>query len=136
MESLLRRCQEAGLRLTQPRRLVLKALSESTDHPNAEKLHARASQYDKNLAVATVYRTLHMLEDNGIIERHHFGEGTARYEQAMDVGHDHLIDVESGNILEFHSEKIQKLQEKIAKSFGYKLIGQKVELYCVPIKRK
>lgn len=130
---LLELCAEKGLRMTDQRRVVAQVLSESADHPDVEELHRRAHRVDPKISIATVYRTVRLFEEAGILTRHDFGDGRARYEQAPDEHHDHLIDARSGKVIEFQSEEIEKLQEKIARKLGYRLVGHRLELYGVPL---
>lgn len=134
-EALEEKCQQAGLKMTGQRRIIARVLGESDDHPDVETLYKRASDIDANISIATVYRTVKLLEESGIIERHDFGDGKARYEETSDEHHDHLIDVRSGRIIEFNNEKIEKLQEIIARELGYKLVGHRLELYGIPINK-
>ncbi|MEL6664129.1 MAG: Fur family transcriptional regulator [Pseudomonadota bacterium] len=126
-------CIEKGLRMTQPRRVIAKVLSDSDDHPDAEELHKRANAIDRSISLATVYRTVKLFEDYDIIARHDFRDGRARFEELPTDHHDHLIDVKSGEVLEFHNEEIERLQEEIAKKLGYKLVDHRLELYGVPL---
>lgn len=126
-------CIEKGLRMTQPRRIIAKVLSEADDHPDAEELHRRANGLDQSISLATVYRTVKLFEDYGIIERHDFRDGRSRFEEVPEEHHDHLIDVKSGQVIEFQNEEIERLQEEIAKSLGYKLVDHRLELYGVPV---
>ena len=126
-------CLAKGMRMTEQRRVIARVLSGSQDHPDVEQLHRRAAAVDDNISISTVYRTVKMLEDAGIIERHDFGDGRARYEQMPDEHHDHLIDLRSGHVIEFRSEEIEKLQEEIARRLGFKLRGHRLELYAVPL---
>ena len=122
--------------MTDQRRVVAKVLSEATDHPDVEALYARASKIDPRISIATVYRTVKLFEDAHVIERHDFGDGRARYEEMPDEHHDHLIDLRSGKVVEFHNEEIEKLQIKIARALGYKLVDHRLELLCVPLDDK
>jgi len=119
--------------MTGQRRVVARVLSDSADHPDVEQLYARASEVDPNISIATVYRTVKLFEDAGIIERHDFGDGRARYEEAGEEHHDHLIDMRSGKVIEFVNAEIEKLQERMAAELGYKLVGHRMELYGVPL---
>jgi len=119
--------------MTEQRRVIAKVLSDSVDHPDVEALHHRAVAIDPNISIATVYRTVRLFEEANILERHDFGQGRARYEQATDNHHDHLIDVQSGHVIEFQSDEIEALQKKIAQKHGFKLVGHRLELYAVPI---
>jgi len=134
MDKIEKLCVDKGLRMTEQRRIIARVLSASDDHPDAEELHRRANSLDASISLATVYRTVKLFEDSGIIERHDFRDGRARYEEVPDEHHDHLIDVKSGHVVEFHSEEIEKLQEEIARKLGYKLIDHRLELYGVPLK--
>lgn len=126
-------CLAKGMRMTEQRRVIARVLSGAQDHPDVEELHRRAVAIDDNISISTVYRTVKMLEDAGIIERHDFGDGRARYEQMPDEHHDHLIDLRSGRVIEFRSEEIEALQEQIARNLGFKLRGHRLELYAVPL---
>ena len=128
-------CSEKGLRMTEQRRVIAKVLSEAKDHPDVEELHRRASEIDKKISIATVYRTVALLEDAGIIERHDFRNGRSRYEEIGEDHHDHLIDLQSGRVLEFTDPEIKELQRKIAEKLGYKLVDHRLELYGVPLKK-
>lgn len=136
MDRLEKICAEKGLRMTDQRRTIARILSLSTDHPDAEELHRRANVVDKSISLATVYRTVKLFEEAGIIESHDFGDGRARYEQVPDEHHDHLIDVKSGQVIEFQNEEIERLQEEIARQLGYKLVDHRLELYGVPLDAK
>ena len=127
-------CVEKGLRMTDQRRTIARVLSEADDHPDAEELHRRASAEDNRISLATVYRTVRLFEDAGIIERHDFRDGRSRYEEAPDEHHDHLIDMNSGEVIEFFDEEIEKLQEAIARKLGYKLVDHRLELYGTKLK--
>lgn len=124
------------MRMTGPRRTIARVLSNASDHPDVEELHRRVGEEDSRISLSTVYRTVRLFEEAGILARHEFGDGRARYEQAPREHHDHLIDVDTGDVIEFHSEEIEKLQEKIAKELGYKLIDHRLELYGVPLPRR
>ena len=130
------RCIELGLKMTEQRRIIARVLSNASDHPNVENVHSRANAIDNNISLATVYRTVRLLEEAGIIEKHDFGGGRSRYEKADSEHHDHLIDVESGKVIEFQNNEIEKLQAKIAKENGYELVDHRLELYVVPISSK
>lgn len=131
--SIIRKCEEKGLRLTEQRRIIAQVLDSADDHPDAEELYARAQKVDSAISLATVYRTVKLFEDEGILEKREFGDGRARYEIADRDHHDHLIDLETGNVIEFVDPEIEALQEKIAKRLGYKLKGHRLELYGVPV---
>ena len=128
-------CAERGLRMTSQRRIIIEVLSAATDHPNVEEVYRRTSRIDKNISLSTVYRTVKLLESEGILERHDFGEGRGRYEQAASEHHDHLIDVSTGRVIEFRNEDIEKLQELVARKLGFRLTGHRLELYGVPLKK-
>lgn len=119
--------------MTGQRRVIARVLSDSQDHPDAEELHRRAAAIDPHISIATVYRTVRLLEESGILERHDFRDGRSRYEEMPDEHHDHLIDVQSGNVIEFHDDQIEELQKLVAERLGYKLIDHRLELYGVPI---
>lgn len=128
-----RACARHGLRMTGQRRVIARVLSEAGDHPDVVELHRRAQALDARIALSTVYRTVKLFEDSGIIERHEFRDGRARYEQAPGEHHDHLIDLASGDVVEFHSEEIERLQAEIARRLGYRLVSHRLELYAVPL---
>lgn len=132
--SIERRCIEKGMRMTEQRRVIAQVLSAADDHPDVEEVHRRAGEIDGGISVATVYRTMRLFEESGIVARHDFGDGRARYEQAPDEHHDHLIDVKSGRVIEFQNQEIERLQEEVARRHGMRLIDHRLELYCVPIK--
>ena len=124
-------CAEKGLRMTEQRRVIARVVAEAYDHPDAEELYRRAIAVDPHISIATVYRTVKLFEDAGILERHDFRDGRSRYEEISDH-HDHLIDVSSGRVIEFVNEEIEKLQRRIAEELGYELVDHRLELYCVP----
>ncbi len=126
-------CNQKGLRMTDQRRVIARILSVATDHPDAEELHRRASAVDSRISLATVYRTMRLFEEAGIISRHDFGDGRARYEERPEEHHDHLINVKTGEVIEFVNTEIEKLQERVARDLGYKLIDHRMELYAVPL---
>ena len=130
------RCTEYGLRMTGQRRTIARVLSAATDHPDVEEVHRRAHQVDAGISLSTVYRTLKLFAEKGILERHDFGHGRGRYEEASRQHHDHLVDVESGRVIEFSNEQIEALQERIAHELGFKLVGHRLELYGVPVSKK
>ncbi len=130
-ESILHRCETKGLRLTDQRRTIAGVLESSDDHPDVEELYARASAADPRISLATVYRTVKLFEEAGILEKHDFGDGRARYETAGGEHHDHLIDLQSGDVIEFIDAEIEALQERIAEKLGYELKGHRLELYGV-----
>lgn len=133
LSRLEKKCTESGLKMTEQRKIIVRVLSESGDHPDVEMIHNRANKLDSKISIATVYRTMRLFEDAGIIEKHDFGDGRARYEESCDEHHDHLIDMKSGKVIEFSNEEIEKLQQVIARNFGYKLVGHRLELYCLPL---
>ena len=133
MSRIEKLCQENGLRLTEQRRVIARILSEADDHPDAEELHRRAAGVDRNISLATVYRTVKLFEEAGIIERHDFRDGRSRFEEATDDHHDHLIDVRTGDVIEFVNEEIERLQVEIARKLGYKLVDHRLELYGGPL---
>lgn len=126
-------CLAKGMRMTEQRRVIARVLSGAHDHPDVEELYRRAVAIDDKISISTVYRTVKMLEDAGIISRHDFGDGRARYEQASDEHHDHLIDLRTGRVIEFQSAEIERLQEEMARRLGFKLVGHRLELYAVPL---
>jgi Fur family ferric uptake transcriptional regulator len=126
-------CVDKGMRMTEQRRVVARVLSEAKDHPDVEELYRRAHALDPHISIATVYRTVRLFEEAGIIERHDFRDGRSRYEEAPDVHHDHLIDMRTGKVVEFVDEEIEKLQQAIAKRLGYRLVDHRLELYGVPV---
>ncbi|PHR63227.1 MAG: transcriptional repressor [Robiginitomaculum sp.] len=117
------------MRMTEQRRVIARVLSDASDHPDAEVLYRRASRLDPNISLATIYRTVRLLEEAGVIEKHDFGDGRSRFEPVPDDHHDHLIDVNTGEIIEFVDDEIEQLQEKIAKKLGYRLVDHRLELY-------
>lgn len=134
-ETIIERCEVKGLRMTEQRRIIAAVLQDSSDHPDVEELYARASARDAGISLATVYRTVKLFEEAGILDKLEFGDGRARYEDAEREHHDHLIDINSGEVIEFVDPDIEALQEKIAAKLGYSLKGHKLELYGVPIKK-
>ena len=134
-DTIIERCEAKGLRLTDQRRIIADVLETSVDHPDVEELYARASARDPNISIATVYRTVKLFEEAGILEKLEFGDGRARYEDADRDHHDYLIDMNSGAVIEFVDQEIEALQEKIAERLGYRLRGHKLELYGVPLKK-
>ncbi|MQY41234.1 transcriptional repressor [Epibacterium sp. SM1969] len=133
--SIIARCEAKGLRMTGQRRIIAQVLQDSSDHPDVEELYKRASALDDGISIATVYRTVKLFEEAGILERLEFGDGRARYEDAERDHHDHLIDMNSGEVIEFCDPEIEALQEKIAQKLGYELRGHKLELYGVPLSK-
>lgn len=134
-EAIIRRCEAKGLRMTEQRRIVARVIGAAEDHPDVEELFARASAVDPRISLATVYRTVKLFEEAGILEKLEFGDGRARYEDADRDHHDHLIDVNSGAVIEFVDPEIEELQERIAARLGYRLIGHRLELLGVPLKK-
>jgi Fur family ferric uptake transcriptional regulator len=132
---LEKRCEEVGLKMTSQRRTVARVLSESDDHPDVELLHQRTHKLDPKISMATVYRTVRLFEEAGVIDKHDFGDGRARYEETGEEHHDHLIDMKSGQVIEFSNEEIEKLQHMVAEKLGYQLVGHRLELYCLPLKK-
>ncbi len=135
MTDIIARCAARGLRMTDQRRVVARVIGTSDDHPDVEEVYARAAKIDPRISIATVYRTVKLFEEEGILDKLEFGDGRARYEDAERDHHDHLIDVNSGEVIEFIDPDIEALQEKIAARLGYKLMGHRLELFGVPIKK-
>ena len=127
------RCIEKNMKMTDQRRVIARVLSVSNDHPDVEEVHRRASEIDSRISIATVYRTVRLWEEAGILDRHDFGNGRSRYEEVTEEHHDHLINVKSGNVIEFQNTEIEALQERIAREHGMNLVGHKLELYGVPL---
>ena len=130
-----KKCIQKGIRLTDQRRLVAKAMSDSHDHPDVDELHKRVNKLDPKISIATVYRTVKLFEEAGVVAKHDFKGNKARYEQAPHDHHDHLIDINTGEITEFVDEDIEKLQKKVAEKLGYKLVDHRLELYASKIKK-
>jgi Fur family transcriptional regulator, ferric uptake regulator len=129
-------CLDKGLKMTEQRRVIARVLSESADHPDVELVYQRASAIDPHISIATVYRTVRLFEEANILERHEFGkfgDGRARYEDAQKAHHDHLIDVKSGQIIEFRNEEIENLQRKVARKLGFRLVDHRLELYGIAL---
>lgn len=135
-KTILERCEANGLRMTDQRRTIAGVLQDAIDHPDVEELYNRASAVDPRISLATVYRTVKLFEETGILEKHEFGDGRARYEAADREHHDHLINVHSGEVIEFVDPEIEALQERIAQKLGYRLMGHRLELYAVPLTDK
>jgi Fur family transcriptional regulator, ferric uptake regulator len=129
-------CVARGMRMTEQRRVIARVLADSADHPDVEELYRRCATVDDRISISTVYRTVKLFEDAGIIARHDFREGRARYEQSGDTHHDHLIDLRTGEVIEFQSEEIERLQGEIARRLGYRLVDHRLELYAVPLDDK
>ena len=131
-----RLCIEKGLKMTDQRRVIARVLSESADHPDVEAVHRRAAAIDQRISIATVYRTVRLFEEANILEKHDFRDGRSRYEEIPESHHDHLIDIESGRVIEFRNEQIEALQRTVAENLGYKIVDHRLELYAVPLKRE
>ncbi len=130
-----RLCVEKGMKMTEQRRVIARVLSSADDHPDVEEVHRRASELDSHISIATVYRTVRLFEEANILERHDFGDGRARYEEVSEEHHDHLIEIQSGRVIEFQNQEIETLQEEIAEKHGMKLVGHRLELFGVPLDR-
>jgi Fur family ferric uptake transcriptional regulator len=126
-------CIEKGMRMTEQRRVIARVLSQAADHPDVEELHRRSHAVDPHISIATVYRTVRLLEESGIITRHDFRDGRSRYEELRESHHDHLIDLKTGRVIEFADKEIEALQEAIARRLGYRLVEHRLELYAVPL---
>ena len=129
-------CMDKGLRMTEQRRVIARVVAEAYDHPDAEELYRRAVSVDPHISIATVYRTVRLFEESGILERHDFRDGRSRYEEVPEHHHDHLIDMKTGKVVEFVDEEIERLQNEIAKRLGYKLVDHRLELYGIPLDDK
>lgn len=129
-------CLDKGLKMTEQRRVIARVLSDSADHPDVEQVYRRATEIDPHISIATVYRTVRLFEEANILARHDFGEGRARYEEMPSAHHDHLINLQTGEVIEFRNEDIEKLQHLVANELGYDLVGHRLELYAVPNARK
>ncbi len=136
MDRLEKLCAEKGMRMTDQRRVIARVLSIAADHPDVEEIHRRAVAIDPRISIATVYRTMRLFEESGVVERHDFQDGRSRYEEATDDHHDHLIDLKTGKVVEFVSPEIEALQRKIAEQHGYELKAHRLELYGVPLAKK
>ena len=136
MSSLLDKCNKLGLKMTEQRKVIVQVLADSKDHPDVELVYRRASDIDKNIGIATVYRTIRLFEENNIIEKHEFKDGRFRYEEVPEEHHDHLIDIRNGKVVEFQNDDIEELQKRVANELGYELVDHRLELYGVPIKDK
>ncbi|KKX31832.1 Fur family transcriptional regulator [Rhizobium sp. LC145] len=132
-KSLEELCAERGMRMTEQRRIIARILQESDDHPDVEELYRRSSKIDPRISISTVYRTVKLFEDAGIIEKHDFRDGRSRYETVPEEHHDHMIDLKTGTVIEFHSPEIEALQERIAREHGFRLVGHRLELYGIPL---
>ena len=135
-ETIEEKCIAKGVKLTDQRKIIAKIMSESQDHPDVDELYKRASAVDKKISIATVYRTVKLFEESGIVTKHDFKGGKARYEELSESHHDHLIDIKTGEIIEFVDEEIENLQKKVADKYGYKLVDHKLELYGIKQKKK
>ncbi|PIE14769.1 MAG: transcriptional repressor [Rhodobacterales bacterium] len=133
-DTIIAKCERKGLRMTEQRRVIARVLQDATDHPDVEELYSRASKIDAHISIATVYRTVKLFEEAGILDKHEFGDGRARYEAADREHHDHLIDLNTGTVIEFYDADIEQLQKKIAQKLGYSLKGHRLELYGVPLR--
>lgn len=133
---LERLCMDKGLKMTEQRRVIARVLSDAEDHPDVEQVYRRATEIDPHISIATVYRTVRLFEEANILAKHDFGDGRSRYEEMREDHHDHLIDVQSGRVVEFRNEDIEKLQRLVAEQLGYKLVGHRLELYAVPLEAK
>ena len=132
MDRIEKLCVEKGMRMTEQRRVIARVVAEAYDHPDAEELYRRAIAVDPNISIATVYRTVKLFEDAGILERHDFRDGRSRYEEVPESHHDHLIDVATGSVIEFRNEDIEKLQRRVAEELGFELVDHRLELYGIP----
>ena len=130
-ETIEKKCIDKGVKLTEQRKIIAKVMSESTDHPDVDELYNRVSKIEPKISIATVYRTVKLFEESGIVAKHDFKGGKARYEELSESHHDHLIDVKTGEIIEFVDEEIEKLQKKVAEKYGYTLVDHKLELYGI-----
>jgi len=131
VETIEQKCLAKGVKLTDQRKIIARVMTDSNDHPNVDELHNRVSKIDSKISIATVYRTVKLFEESGIVTKHDFRGGKARYEQLLESHHDHLIDIKTGEIIEFVDEEIEKLQKKVADKYGYDLVDHKLELYGV-----
>jgi Fur family ferric uptake transcriptional regulator len=129
-------CIDKGLKMTEQRRIIARVLSDSADHPDVEAVHRRANEIDPRISIATVYRTVRLFEEANILARHDFGDGRARYEEMPSNHHDHLIDLQTGRVIEFKNEAIERLQREVAKELGFRLVDHRLELYAVPVDAK
>lgn len=131
--TLEEQCAQKGMRMTDQRRIIAQVVEQAVDHPDVEELYRRASERDPHISLSTVYRTLNLFEESGLVAKHDFKDGRARFETLPDEHHDHLIDIRSGRVIEFRNEEIEAIQELIAKRLGYKLVDHRLELYAVPL---
>lgn len=130
--NILEKCNLLGLKMTEQRKIIIQVIIDSSDHPDVELVFKRAVKIDNKISIATVYRTIRLFQEHGIIEKHEFGGTRSRYEKASEIHHDHLIDIKSGKVLEFQNDEIEALQKKIASKLGYELVEHRLELYAVP----
>jgi Fur family ferric uptake transcriptional regulator len=133
MSRVEKQCVEKGLKMTGQRRVIARVLSDAGDHPDANEVFRRATRIDPHISLATVYRTVRVFEEKQVLERHDFGDGRARYEESGNEHHDHLIDLETGRVIEFHNDRIEKLQKLAAEELGFRLVGHRLELYGMPL---
>lgn len=131
MDRLEKVCIQKGMRMTDQRRVIARVLSGAEDHPDVEEIHRRAAEIDPRISIATVYRTMRLFEEAGVVERHDFQDGRSRYEEASEAHHDHLIDIKTGEVIEFVNAEIEALQHRIAETYGFKLVAHRLELYGV-----
>jgi Fur family transcriptional regulator, ferric uptake regulator len=131
--TLEEQCAEKGMRMTEQRRVIAQVIEQADDHPDVEELYRRASTIDARISLSTVYRTLNLFEESGLVTKHDFKDGRARFEPIPDEHHDHLIDIRSGKVIEFRNEEIEAIQEVIAKRLGYRLVDHRLELYAIPL---
>ena len=136
MDRIEKLCAEKGMRMTEQRKVIARVISDSHDHPDVEELHRRAASVDSGISIATVYRTVRLFEESGILERHDFRDGRSRYEETPEAHHDHLIDMKSGKVIEFVDPEIERLQHEISRRLGYKLVDHRLELYGIPLDEK
>ena len=129
-------CVQKGMKMTGQRRIIARVLSEAEDHPDVEKVYQRAAEIDPKVSIATVYRTVRLFEEAGLVKRHDFGDGRSRYEEVSEDHHDYIVNVKSGEVIEFTNEQIEELQEKIAREHGMRLVGHRLELFCVSLESK
>ncbi len=129
---IIEKCKELGMKMTGQRQTIAEVITDAKDHPNVEEVFKRAQALDAKVSIATVYRTIRSLEEAGIIEKHDFGEGFARYEEATDDHHDHIINMKTGEVMEFSDEALEAIQEEIAKKFNLRIVGHRLDIYCMP----
>lgn len=131
-QTLEQKCLEKGIRMTEQRKVIANIIGSADDHPSVEEVYLRSNKIDSKISIATVYRTVKLLEEEGVIEKHDFGDGKARYEEATEEHHDHIINVRTGEVIEFVNDEIEKLQEKIAAKHGFEIVDHRLELFCIP----